>query len=136
MAIHRIHLKGPWPYELRGSDTAQATGVVTMPAAWDSVFGVDTGTAVFRRRFHEPTNLDDDERVWLVFDAVGGQGAVNLNAVVVGHLVTSTQPQRLDVTDKLLPFNELVVELAYDARADGEPGGLHAPVAIEIESPD
>lgn len=135
MPVHRMHLKGPWEYELRAGGPRES-GVVTMPADWREVFTVDSGTALFRRRFHKPTNLDDDERVWIVFDALGGRGRVSVNGALVGNVATSTEPQRCDVTDRLLPFSELAVELEYDATADGVPGGLYAPVAIEIEAPD
>lgn len=135
-SLHRIRLKGPWEFEWLGGPpiAAPATGRVTMPADWETLFGATAGRAVFRRRFHCPTNLEPDDRVWLVFDGVGGEGTVAINGEFVGRLQTSEQPQRLDVADRLQPFNEATVELAFDPAADANPGGLYAPVAIEIES--
>jgi beta-galactosidase/beta-glucuronidase len=89
---------------------------------------------VFRRRFHCPTNLEPDDRVWLVFDGVGGEGTISVNGEVVGRLQSSGEPQRLDVATRLQPFNEATVELEFDPAGEQNPGGLFAPVAIEIES--
>jgi beta-galactosidase/beta-glucuronidase len=136
MSMHRIHLNGPWEYEwLDGTASeAAATGRVTMPADWGSLFRTARGRAVFRRCFHCPTNLEPDDRVWLVFDGVGGEGTVAVNGEVVGRLHSSGGPQRLDIAARLQPFNEATVELEFDAAGDANPGGLFAPVAIEIES--
>ncbi|MFQ5733312.1 MAG: hypothetical protein ACE5KM_15330 [Planctomycetaceae bacterium] len=134
MSVHRMHLKGPWDYEFLTADGE--TGTVTMPADWQELFGAVPGRAIFRRRFHEPTNLDDDERVWIVFDGVAGRGRVTVNGAMLGDVASSPGPQRFDMTAHLLPFSELLVELEYDPKTDGQPGGLHHPVAIEIESPD
>jgi beta-galactosidase/beta-glucuronidase len=131
MATHRIHLKGPWELE---SPDPTSTGRVTMPADWQSLFGTAAGRAVFRRRFHSPTNLEPDDRVWLVFDGVGGQGTVRINGEDVGRLQSSDQPQRFDIFATLQPFNEATVELEFDPATAATPGGLFAPVALEIES--
>jgi uncharacterized protein with NRDE domain len=133
--LHRMHLKGPWSYEwLDGSAMDRPpTGRVTMPADWESLFGAAAGRAVFRRRFHSPTNLEPDDCVWLAFDGVGGNGTVTVNGEVIGRLQASDRPQRLDMTARLQPFNETTVELEFDPTS-GNAGGLYAPVAIEIES--
>ena len=147
MPVHRIHLKGPWEYEFvavprsdggvsrDASAAVSKSGRVTMPADWRSLFGSLAGRATFRRRFHKPTNLDPEERVWIAFDGLNGHANVQLNGQDLGTL-SGTSSGRLDVTGALQPFNELTVELDYDDRRDGSPGGLYAPVAIEIESPD
>jgi beta-galactosidase/beta-glucuronidase len=136
MSIHRIHLKGPWDYEWVGdplSDAAES-GRVTMPADWASLFGPAGGRARFRRRFHSPTNLEPEDRVWLVFDGVGGHGTVVLNDEIIGRLRSSDEPQRLDVATRLRPFNAVLVELEFDPAVAANAGGLYAPIAIEIES--
>jgi len=136
MSIHRINLKGPWDYEWLDGPAVPASsdGRVTMPAEWNALFGPVAGRAVFRRRFHSPTNLEPDDRVWLVFDRVGGRGTVAVNGEVVGKLTSSDQSQRFDMAARLQPFNEAAVELEFDPATDANPGGLYAPVAIEIES--
>lgn len=155
-AVHRIHLKGPWEYEYPPRAALQKTvaggvqnnlaekstaspeplppGRVIMPADWHSLFGQSAGTALFRRRFHCPTHLDENERVEIVFDGVGGRGGVWLNGTELGRLVSADRPQRFDITPLLKPFNELAVQLHYDGAGDDRPGGLYAPVALEIFS--
>lgn len=140
MSVHRIRLKGPWQFEWIGDAPAasgsdwQHSGRVKMPAEWSAIFGPAAGTVRFRRRFHRPTNLDDDERVWIVFDALGGTGTVLVNGAKLGELVTSATPQRFDMTAELQPSSELIVELTYSpAEPQSNAGGLFAPVAIEIE---
>lgn len=134
MSVHRIHLKGPWEYEWISSSADGPRGRVTMPADWQSLFGEAAGRARFVRTFHRPSNLDD-ETVWLTFDGVGGEGPVTVNGVDVGRLVCCSGPQRFDVTPHLQFFSELAVELQYDPQRDAEPGGLFAPVALEIAAP-
>ena len=137
MPVHRIHLRGPWEYELLSSPSGESSapsGRVTMPTDWRTLFGTANGRAVFRRRFHSPTNLEADDRVWIVFDGVEGRGTVTLNGSLLGDLKSSNTGQRYPMTAALHAFNELVVELTYDAAIDGQRGGLFAPVAIEIES--
>jgi hypothetical protein len=136
MSLHRINLKGPWDYEWLDGPAAppSSDGRVTMPADWESLFGPVAGRAVFRRRFHSPTNLEPDDRVWLVFDGVGGRGTVAVNGEMVGELTSSDRPQRFEMIARLEPFNEAVVELCIGPAAETNPGGLYAPVAIEIES--
>lgn len=135
MPIHRIHLKGPWEYRwLSPADAVpNDVGRATMPVDWQSLFGETHGRARFTRTFHRPSNLDDDETVWLVFDGVGGNGTASVNDVEVGRLTSSTEAQRFDVTAQLEFFSRLAVELEH--HSTGEAGGLYAPVALEIESP-
>lgn len=128
--VHRINLKGPWEYEAAGGSPR---GRVTMPADWQSLFDAAVTRASFRRTFHKPSNLDPNERVFLVLDAVGGTGTIALNGKPAGELTDSDRPQRFDVTDALQPFSELVVDLSVAPGYDG-PAGLHGVVALEIES--
>lgn len=130
MPVHRIRLKGPWEYS--SADGSQS-GRVTMPAEWDELFDRHINQATFRRLFHQPTNLDARDRVFLVFDGVGGEGEFLLNGQAAGELIESSEPQRFDVTELLQPFSELVVELHRNATND-RPGGLHDVVALEIEA--
>ena len=128
--VHRIRLKGPW--EFASADGSQS-GRVTMPAEWDDLFDENVKQATFRRLFHQPTNLDAGDRVFLVFDGVGGNGEFRLNGHSAGELIESDEPQRFDVTELLVPFSELVVELHRNSETE-RPGGLHDVVALEIEA--
>lgn len=136
MTVHRINLKGPWEYEwVEGVLAADVTntGRVKMPADWQAFFGPVAGTVRFRRRFHRPTNLDADERVWIAFGGVGGTGTVDMNGTRLGAIESSLEPQRFDVTSLLQPNCELFVELRFiPDEQPSQPGGLYAPVAIEI----
>jgi len=148
MSVHRINLKGPWECELlcADSDGAQRTGNetssqrgatskrVTMPADWTSIFGPTAGRARFVRKFHKPTNLDAEERVFVVFEGVGGEGSVLLNDSDIGRIESSTTAQRFEVTRLLQRFNRLTVELSCNPAEHESRGGLYAPVALEISS--
>ena len=136
-STHQIRLRGPWRYEWTGAAVLPQglplVGRVVMPASWQSLFGARAGSARFRRRFHRPTNLGVRERVMLVFNGVGGSGQVALNAERLAPVGGDASPERFDVTARLLPTNELTVEIEHDP-ASGEPGGLWDTVALEIHS--
>lgn len=139
---HRIHLKGPWVIERLSlvpndaeSSTAKKQERVTMPIAWGDAFGAVSGRVRFRRAFHCPTNLADSDVVWIVFDGVGGHGIVSVNGSEIGTLKSSRSLQQFEMTPLLKPFSELVVDLEYAWDESASiPGGLFAPVAIEIDS--
>ncbi|NQV28093.1 MAG: hypothetical protein HQ518_27390 [Rhodopirellula sp.] len=150
--IHRMHLKGPWIYEwidgphgLAGAAEAGsekesseeespllADSRVRMPSSLQSAFGNVSGTIRLSRRFQRPTNLDDNERVHIAFDGIGGQAEVSVNGQNLGSLADTTETVSFDISPQLLPSNELSVELRYSPSENSETGGLHKPVAIEI----
>jgi hypothetical protein len=139
MAVHRIHLKGPWQYEpLRrngpdlDSDELPPPGRATMPCTWQQMLGEFRGVVRFVRPFHRPTNLDSDERVFVVFLAVGGQGDVRLDGHPLGRLETRDGPQAADITDHLRPDMQLSIDLEFVSLGATAPGGLWGPVALEI----
>jgi beta-galactosidase/beta-glucuronidase len=143
MATHRIHLKGPWQFEpLRRTGLAvdssglPPAGRMIMPCSWQSALGDFRGAVRFTRAFHCPTNLDPDERVVLVFSAVGGDGEVRLDGHPLGNLSTSETPQAFDITDRLRPDMQLVVDLEFVSPGETSPGGLWRPIALEIHRPE
>ena len=93
------------------------------------------------RRFNTPTNLDEDERVWLRCDAVDTRARFELNGHSLGTIDGHRPQPRLDLTDHLQPRNLLVieVELSDDDQARGHtaygplglPGGV-GDVRLEI----
>jgi hypothetical protein len=142
---YRIALRGPWEFEpvattdpgsemmTEGKAASFPSGRARFPAGWTELFGEFRGKMRFRRRFHRPTNLDPHERVWLVLEAVGGTGRIEINGCSLGTVAHSTVPQRFDVTDFLIGNDDLVIELAWHGSTTGsEPGGLYAPVILEI----
>ncbi len=83
---HRIRLRGPWKTE--------------------------PGTERIRciRRFGYPGRIDDNERVWIVFDRVGSTAHVTLNATSLGQNEGGGS-FAFEVTRLLTARNELVLEI-------------------------
>lgn len=146
---HRMHLKGPWHYEWLGNpfpptgDTNSTqlqpefalSGRVKLPASWQALFGAVPGRARLRRRFHRPTNLDPHEHVFIVFDGIGGTAEISVNGHHLGTVADGPERQGFDITSLLQPANDLFVEITFDAESSADrPGGLWAPVALEIRS--
>lgn len=135
--MHRINLKGPWEFQplnvLPGaSDVAiPGRGTVKFPAAWQDFLGDFRGRVEFVRPFNRPTNLDAHERVDLVLDGVGGTAVIRLNQQSVGQIAESEGTGRFDITRLLQLHNLLQIQVEWSCRT-GEPGGLWAPVALEI----
>lgn len=139
MATHRMHLKGPWQYAPLRQDAmssaatdALSPGRVIMPCTWQRAFGDFRGVVRFLRSFHRPTNLDPDERVFLVCCAVGGEGELQLDDRPVGRLASRETPQEFDITDRLRPDMRLSIDLEFVSPGDTFPGGLWGPVLLEI----
>jgi hypothetical protein len=121
---HVIRLRGPWE---------------CVPVARDAP---DAAAAVrCTRRFNAPTNLDSDERVWLVCDAVETRAAFALNDRRLGTIEGHRAQPRIDITDELRPTNVLAIEVelasgapppvaGYD-ESHGLPGGI-GQVRLEI----
>ncbi len=110
-APHVIRLRGPWDHEP------------------PSVGGVRS-----TRKFNCPTNLDPDERVWLVCEAFQHPFKVALNDQSLGHVTAFRAAARYDVTSELRPHNlvAIVVELPHDADPPSGPHDLLGEVRLEI----
>ena len=151
-AVHRIALKGPWYYEWLG-ELAAGRGTqsgnrnpdniaaavpepdvrrVRMPSDWESLFGSQSGRVRFSRRFHCPTGLDSETRVFVSFTGLGGRGSVLLNQQFLGGVHQCREPVCFDVTALLEPSNMLEVVLEYCPDTDGSPGGIWGTVYVEI----
>jgi hypothetical protein len=76
------------------------------------------------RRFGQPRTLDPGESVWVIGTTTPGPAAVALNGAPLG---TAEGPIAFDVTSRLMPRNELVIE-----SAEGAPD----EVALEIRGLD
>ena len=136
MASHRINLRGPWDFKFQchASDDIRS-GTVAMPQEWRSLFGINSGFAVFRRKFHRPTNLDAHERVAIILTEVCGHGVTRLNDVVLNSFHSAGAAVEFDITNGMNAFNELAIEIAFDPKGLAKPfGGLYGVVAIEIRS--
>jgi len=142
MLPHRMNLKGPWKYEWLSfaqecDDETVRSGTAKMPRTWQSLFGSVSGRVRFSRVFHRPTNLDANECVFIVFDGVGGCATISVNGATLGSITPPSEKAAFDMTPLLQPTNRLVVEVEFKVSHDNEqPGGLWAPVGIEIRAAD
>lgn len=140
MPPHRIHLKGPWDFVwlqgvLAGSGEFTSSGTVTMPREWSEIFGLSSGVAQFRRKFHRPTNLEPHERVMLVMTEVRGSGTIRLNQHQLGDFAGTGDAVEFEITTLMNPFNEVVIEIQFDPCSQaGVAGGLYGAIALEIHS--
>ena len=66
------------------------------------------------RRFGRPRALDPGETAWVVCDRSPGPGEVQLNGEPLGPVVAGG-PFAFDVTARLLPRNELRIDVAAPA---------------------
>lgn len=106
---------------------------VTMPVAWQDLFGARPGTALFRRRFNRPSNLESEQRVRIVISQPRGEVTLQLNGKPVPVAVNAGETLLGDVTDQLQDFNLLEVQLTCDVPSDSDsPAGLWRPVVLEI----
>lgn len=165
---YRIRLRGPWeiaPLASGGRGT-RASGsaaeceaeqqlpltpiapefeTVDMPASWRELFGDESGTVLFRRRFNRPTHLEPHQRLSIALTDVAGAVSVRVNGALRAvsrepragprDSVLSTPHSALcyDITDVLQDYNLLEVEITFDPRAAPDnPGGLWQPVVLEI----
>lgn len=112
-------------------------GTTNMPREWREIFADANGTAVFRRKFHRPTNLSADERVVMVCTEVRGCGRATLNDHPLGEFNADGNAVEFDVTGRLNSFNEFAIEVSFDPRqSESRAGGPYGVVAIEICSAD
>ncbi len=145
---HVIRLRGPWELEpVARFDDARALpagGRTRVPGDWSELLGRDfVGRARYRRRFNLPTNLEPDERVWLVVEAVDHQARLDLNGRPLAEMSTGAKAQRHDITPLLRLHNVLEIEVTLPAEAyhdrqargprAGQSGGLVGEVRLEIE---
>lgn len=137
--MHRIKLKGPWEFQPLPEFPADCAakvpdrGTVKFPAAWQDFLGDFRGQTRFLRQFNRPTNLEVHERVDLVLDGVGGHAVIRLNQQAVGEIAAAAGTGRFDITALLRPHNLLEIDVEWTGQSTG-PGGLWAPVALEIEA--
>lgn len=110
-------------------DHPEALIETTIPGDWSAALGSDyRGGARFVRRFGLPTNLDPNERVFLVIGAVYESATICLNGTELGRQSRADDECRYEVTSLLQRRNEFVavVEAADSA------GGLMGEVKLEI----
>jgi hypothetical protein len=127
MYPHRIRLRGPWEYEIL-SGAQPSSGRLTLPCRLqDTGLAGFHGEIRFRRRFGLPRQLDEHERVWLVFQGVVQPMKLSLNGL---HLaaVPQTAGFEIEVTNRLQERNVVDVEMENIK----PPIGLWEEAALEI----
>lgn len=129
--MHRIRLHGPW--EVSGPLTAEPRSE-QWPLDWGALFGPTAGVARFARSFQAPTNLDADERVWLSFAGLGGEGQISLNSHVLQDVTAQSSSLAVDITERLQQRNRLEIELRFDPITALGRGGIYGEVALMIET--
>ena len=139
MPVHRIRLLGPWEFAWKGTTDliapAITEGTTAMPCDWQTLFGPVPGTALMRRRFHCPTNLEPQDRVWLVCSGVRGEGTILLNDSALVEFAADGGAVECDLTASLKPFNIVSIRLTVTSIGNGDlPAGLFEQIALEIRS--
>ena len=122
-------------------------GRVQLPADWGLTLGPDfRGRVRYTRRFGLPTNLEPDEKVWLVVEGVDYFGAVALNDTPLGDVTGyAGPPAEFQVTPLLGERNILTLEIELPAYEPGAAppvrsgrehlsGGPIGEVRLEIRS--
>jgi uncharacterized protein with NRDE domain len=147
-APYRILLRGPWECEPLARAERDATGAVVwstadlpapstvgLPASWQELFGDFRGRVRLRRRFHPPSNIGQDDRLFITFDGLIGDAAISINGHLLGTVASPEPGFRFDVTGLLSVNSVLEIDLGFfDFAPDASPGGLVAPAALEIQS--
>ncbi len=145
---YRILLRGPWECEPLARVERDATGAVIwstanlparstvrLPASWQDLFGDFRGRVHLRRRFHPPSNVGPDDRLFIAFDGLIGIASILINGQLLGNVSSPEPGLRFEVTGLLHVNSVLEIDLAYfDFAPDASRGGLVAPVALEIQS--
>lgn len=149
--IHPIRLRGPWQFhvlEIMAGDTGDVikVGKLQMPSDWAETLGRNfRGRVRYVRNFNCPTALEPHEKVYVVFEQIDAHGEISLNGEHLGEAKLADCPIRYEITQLLIPHNELTVdvtlaELAVHEEEEhrqgraGEAGGLCGEVRLEIVS--
>jgi hypothetical protein len=161
MTAHVIRLRGPWQVRplartvlVAGGSTEETPGPLPpagrseVPSDWGDALGRDfRGRVRYLRRFGCPTGLGEQDRVELVVERVDAFGAVWLNSQSLGPIPAGGRAVRFDITARLQPRNELVLQVELPALIagspplarpgrEGLPGGLIGEVRLEIVVPE
>ncbi len=147
---HVIRLRGPWDYEvLRDCGRTplpkeKTAGRCKLPADWGDQLGDDfRGVVRYVRHFHQPTNLQPHDHVWLVCDGADAHAQASINEQPLGGIPGHATSAEFPLTRFLQPRNQVTIDVELPEDADeairlgrmGRPGGLIGEVRLEIRSP-
>ena len=113
---------------------------VTIPDDGSNYFGTAFhGLGRYLRRFGRPTNLEPGQRVELVIESLETAAQIRLNDRLLFASRSPDQVWRVDITEQLVPRNQLSIDLACPAsnandNTDPTPTarGLRAAIRLEI----
>jgi beta-galactosidase/beta-glucuronidase len=167
-SIHPIRLLGPWQATVLRSDQRDnsqsppdemddsarqdvetifdgsvplgATKKLTIPGNWHEWLGENfSGVVRYERNFGLPTNLDDQQTVWLVIESVNQSAYVWLNETPLGEMRMGQPPLRQPVRALLAARNRLQIDIEFNSdglHRAGNTGGLTGEVRLEIVTPE
>jgi beta-galactosidase/beta-glucuronidase len=141
--LHSIRLHGPWHATvlewLSPRTDVEPQHPVKIPSDWGDWLGtLFRGRVKYQRNFGLPTGLTDDQKVWLVVEAIDYRANVVLNDRPLGSLQLGDPPLRFEVRHSLKKSNRLQIEVELPVEAErgqrnGLAGGLIGSVRLEIE---
>jgi len=112
-----------------------ASTKLTIPGNWHDWLGENfSGVVRHERNFGLPTNLADDQMVWLVIESVNQSAYVWLNGTPLGEMRLGQPPLRRPVRALLRNRNclQIDVEFSGDRRRRSLAGGVTGEVRLEI----
>lgn len=121
---YQIRLRGPWGY----ASPTGTPGSMKLPAPWAG----DETQVSFSRKFNWIAELENNERVFIVFAGYTGTGEVSLNDRPLGPM-TGT-PAEFEITPLLQPGNMLKVDMSFDSCDPSAPRGLWGNVILEVRT--
>ncbi len=124
---HIIRLRGPWNLEPLARTGLRADGTLVL----------------YSRRFHQPTGMDEIERIDLVIERVDALTGVWLNGRLLGEIPLGFMEFRTEIKERLERYNLLEVQVECPewmndgtgeplGQRTGLPGGLVGEVLLEI----
>lgn len=154
MAVHTIHLRGPWTvsplartrWTAEGvsveldSQSADETpdggqlppgGQLNPVGSWAPLLGDFCGRVLYVRPFRRPTGIDG-ETVWLVVEGVDAMADVELNGEPLGS-IQGEQTLRVDISGRLQPQNRLALTIDRPA-IDEHSAPLPRPVQSDLSA--
>jgi hypothetical protein len=105
---HVIRLRGPWQ-ETVIQETVPGHEI---PDSQRQQAGLHRYVC-FERSLGRPSQIDENERVWLVVEGLDAAGEVTWNDKHLGPLKRHFLPLALDVTDQLESRNRIALKLSY-----------------------
>lgn len=146
-ALVRYVPLGPGEFQERTADLPPAAKA-EVPGDWTELLGAEfLGRVRYTRSFNCPTNLDPNERVWLICDGVDAAAEFSLNGTSIFTLAGADRRGSCDVTAHLRPRNLLSVDVSLlpsghaqhvprAAGRAGRGGGISGEVRLEIRRGD